>query len=1301
MDAALWLAGANLERADVAAAAAALTPLADHPDLADRAITYNELLGWTAALAGRSDEADAALSALRGLGEGERADSLARTFAGLHSPEGVGDDPARSARDTPPLVRALWEVQIIDAAESAQATAARNRNARLSGLGLGNLRPVAAESVLLFNDTLRVFALDRTSGRLRWVHRQTLPDLSDEADAQAVLQARRIALGRSLPDARRVLMCGRWAYAVVGNITAPRGQRRGQAIMPTELVCLDPETGRPRWTTTPGDLDESLARATFHGTPVACGDQIIVMARRSQASSFQDSYLMSVDADTGELRWRRHLASTAGATQRNAIVSLSRVTLDGQRLYFCDNLGAAASVDALTGTVHWVRVFAEAGDPRRRQASGLVLPTSEAARPTPSPAGLILPLRVAEAHALLLDPETGDIRRTFPADAPVARAHALLPLPGGDLLTTGRTYARLDGRTLEPRWSKPAPDGQTANAVPVAVVPERGVAVLSSTTRRFDELDLATGEVRKRHSVPWTGQVLALDHAWVVSDGPRVGSYLDWPIAYRELSRRAEDNPSSVVPGLSMATLALNAGRSDAMDEGINRALSALAQLPVGPDPAESEASPADARARVFRELLALTEKPKTVEPAIIESLFDRLAAITDTPAELVAYNLARGEFLEGQERLAEAADYYQAVLLDPRLADELWSRNQSTRRADLVARQRLLDMVDRHGRDFYENFETKAQQQFTALQLDPTTDAQDLRDLVRRYPLARVAAEATLAAADLQAKGPGHAGAAVQYRRAFQLAADDAVRARAAGALAGYYQDRGRPQAAIAWLTSFSRRHPDLQPLRDGLPRPADAWLNELRSIESQPTRAAGVSLPLGEARRLAGKLLRYEHPPSVPGSTDSVLVHTSSTPSPGRLVLHGVATDQVRWDVPAPEENLAVIQQGEDNIILWSRNQRKLFGLDTLTGKALWPAIQISPLLEELGEGGLASTRRANAGQIIKLIEADFGPVRRNQINPGLANRNVRTPRVVAGDAVVCVVDPGGRSVGIDRYTGRVLWQSALALDAVSHVAVGPGVLVVAGLAAPGKEAQASRVILLDQVTGRLRFPVVEDDEPVTWIQLAPEHGLVVASQGRLTLLDADNGSTRWRIDLAAEAGNRRWVIAQDSVYAVDNAGLMGFDLTTGDRREAPGLLNRNAQLLAHGNELVGLFTEGAAANTCGKIGPELDFRWRDAIELPNKRFVRFTLDGGHVFVVHLDRLLERGRLNLFALELDTGRLVAQRSFTRLLPNPMPTELRVLDNHLLLGGREWVLLVPGAEPADLEGTHTANPPPIPVRGP
>ena len=1147
LDAALYLAGTLLEKADVDGCAAVLSELPAHPDWSRRRPLYHELSAWAAAMAGRDEHAwQQALERLEALGQSQAAASLAQTFAEMRRPgAAAAADDATPAWSPPPLDRPLWEVEI----ETAESSRLRTSRSRRIDAPQADLKPVASERLLLFNDNLRVFALDRTSGRLRWVHRLTDP--ASGPDDRAAFNA----LGRAFPDSREVLLRGRWAYGVLGYVsTTVRGRRRAAVPQATELVCLDVDSGEPRWVTTPGKLDPSLEWAAFHGTPVSCGDAIIVAARRSQASSFQDSYLMAVDAVTGELRWRRHLASTAGAAQRNAPTALSSVALHGHRLYFCDNLGAAASIDALSGTVHWIRTLT----PPHGAAEGLsqrrVRPLSQGARPVLAAAGLLLPLQVDQAYGLLLDPDTGELKRGFAAESLVGGAGRFLPLAGGDLLAVGQALHRLDGQTLEARWTYSSQrSGPPQPGVPAPVTLDRGTALLGAGTKHIDAVDLATGRALRHHELPWTGSVLSLGDAWVVSSGPRIGSYLDWPKAYAELKRRAHDSPRSTGPGLSLATLALNAGQSEALGEGVGLlALAALgAKAAGGPDAAAHEAQ----RLRTFYELLGLAEQASVaqtlrIDPAVIESLFDQLASITQTPAQLVAYNLSRGEYLQAQQRLAEAAEYYQAVLLDPRLSDELWRRNQTTRRADLVAQQRLFELLQAHGRGFYRDFDARAQQEFVALEADPASTASDLRDLVRRYPLARVAAAATLAAADRQAGGSGQAGAAVQYRRAFQLAEDDGVRARAAGALAGYYQDRGQTDAAINWLKSLSRRHPGLRPRHRGEPRDVGAWLDELRTRGAAPGAAPGIRLPLGAPRKIQGTLLIRQSNTGPADSAPGALVQTRGGGGEPRLVFHGFSDGLPHWDVESPDLHLTLVHAGVDNLMLWSRTKRTLYGFDTATGRQLWPPIDAAQRLGELGEGGLAPTRRAHAGQVIELIEQDLGPIRARE-RPDQRAKNSAVPRVVASESSVCVIDNRGRAIGIDRYTGRLLWQSALPVDTVSHLALGPDGLAVGGLAAPGTEAQAGRVILLDQVTGRMRFPVVEDDQAVSALRLLPDHGLLVLGQSRLSLLSTDHGTTLWRVDLEGRPANRQIHAAGDALFVFNNAALISLDPVTGERR------------------------------------------------------------------------------------------------------------------------------------------------------
>jgi len=1265
LDAALWLAGRSLESGDGLGAWALLAEAADHPDLAAQAARYHELRAWSAALAEDHVVVAQSLDVLAELvdtGESDRVQVLRETLAALSIPGRLTPGDA-AATKPPPLTRPLWQVRVEERSPQGRL-AVQRRNANGGAAATAELRPVASANLLLFNDSDRVFALDRTSGRLRWNYRH-------QPNAPASVGQGRRRLGRVILDRRRVLLRSDTVYAVVGFAVPWQARGRGQTVPPTQLVNLDAETGEPRWAITPGDLDPGLARTSFHGTPVAFDNQIIVMARRSQASGFQDSYLVSVGAATGKLRWRRHLSSTAGPNNRSALAAMSRMTLVGQRVYFCDNLGAAAAIDARTGAVHWVRVLAEAApDDQSPPPQDVARPFSEEAAPMLCAAGLLLPLNLQDAHGLLLDPDTGRIKHRFEANEPIASATQLLPIEG-DVLVVGSSLSRLDGATLKARWTfTPPPEGL---ATPLRVTLHRDTAVVCSGTRRIDRINLSDGKLLTRHELPWNGRVLVLGDAWVVSSGRRIGNYLDWSAAFAELRRRAQAQPDSPDPGLNMALLAVNANQVDAVSEGIDHALTALtiASEARDRDPSAWKAT----RARVFRELLSLAERHDVLAPAVIERVFDRLAVTTDTPEELVAYNFGRGAFLEAQGRLSEAADFYQAVLLDAQLANAPYVHHKTTRRSDLAARQHLRRLVKDHGRAFYERYDQLAQQELRTLMLDPTSSTSDLLALVGRYPLAKVSAEAVLVAAERQSQTSAHAGCPTQYRRAFQLATDDATRGRAAGALASYYQQHGRPDAARRWLELIARSHPNLQPLRSGQPLGVAVWLDELRGLEPMGPVPPHINTPFGQPIKLAGHMMPMVKPEDgAEHQRDSVLIRMSQNLQ--QLTLYGLPDAGPRWTVPLPDENLILVHLGQDNVLLWSVSTGRLHGLDAATGRAIWPAIQARTLLEDLGEGGLAQTRRDNAGQIIELFELDLGPneLRANRPRGG-ANPQ---PRVVAGRAVVCIVDHKGRTLGIDRYTGLVLWQSALAVDLVTHIKVMDDVIAVAGVAAPGTESEAGRVLLIDLATGEPRFPPSENREHAYRLDFTPSGDLLVLTRTQATLLDRLGGGIRWRTDLGQLTRSPTLIAADGVVFIHDNTGIVSLDLSTGQ------VLGESAHLPARGVN-VALGGDGQLFSLTKQHSStqhaNLALAWRDAIAHEGNRLFNQCLGEQHVLILaHAETPPQRNNFMLYALERSTGRIVDEMRLQNITVNSGSAAMRIVNNALLLTGHGQITIVPGA---------------------
>ncbi|MEM6458088.1 MAG: PQQ-binding-like beta-propeller repeat protein [Planctomycetota bacterium] len=1281
LDAALAVAGLRAERADPAGARRALDEVADHPDLPSRAETYHELQAWAAALAGDAAAVDASLAAIA---DATRRQTLASTLGGIaRLTTDLDRAPSGGADARPPLDRPLWQVTLERSALQQQAVVVQPQTAAdPSGAG-DDLRPTLAGGRLMVNDNQRVVALDAVSGRRLWVYPETGPVVTSAA-------ARQFGFGRVVRDTRRVAVRGDAAFAVLGYAVPWQGRRRNLTVEPTRLVRLDAARGAARWSVTPGDLDPALQRAAFHGTPALYGDAVIVMVRRSQASSFQDSYLLAVEADTGALRWRRHLASTTGSRRRNVQPALSSMTLVGDRVYFCDNLGAAAAIDADTGGVRWVRVLIdEAVDDRGRPVVGAV-PLSPDAAPTLCDGGLVLPLRIDTTQGLVLDPETGVVRRRFGADSPLRGATGVLAYRG-DLLVIGAAanrldppeLRRLDGATFETRWDiEPAGDAgsDTPRGVTHAAV-WGGYAVIDRPgLRRLDLVDLATGRVEDSAELPWSGRLTADGGRWVVASGQKLAGYLDWPTARAEMRRRAEAAPESPEPGLNLAMMAVNAGQPDAVAEGVDRALRAIGRWP-------REGEQGADRDRVFRELLAIAERRDVVEPAVIERLFDRLAVATQTPGELVAYNLARGDHHAARGEPDRAAGFYQAVLTEPARAGRAGDDEASAeamRRGELAARQRLLDLVSAHGRGFYAAFDRAAAQELAALEADTTRPTSAFMDLARRYPLAEAAPRAVLAAARRMAAAEGGdtlggGGAATQFRRAFHLAEADPLRAEIAGSLAAYHEAAGRPVAASRWLEQVRRDHPDLRPLRGGVATDPSAWLAELGDRPQGREPRPRLTPPWGEAVRLAGVLLPTLDTDSPPDHADGFVYRTRSRQP--RVAYFDLTTRANRWEAALPVGGLRLVHAGPQTVVLWSERRRLLYGLDAATGEALWPPASAPPLLEDLGPGGLAAARRSHAGQIIELIEADFGGnLRAGRAEDPRAGDD-QPPRVIAGASVVAVIDNRGRAFGLDRATGAVLWQTALPLDTVSHAVPTDDAAAVAGLAAPGTEAQAGRLMLLDLATGRLRFPPIETPDPILRLAVGRDGDLTAIHGGVAARFARRDGTLRWRRPIEGFAPAPELLETETALVLYGGANLITLDRNTGQTRHTganptPRRPGPATPMTPHRDRLIGVGPEGVAA-----FDERLDPLWHDALPGVPRRVVASVLGQDHVFAVTRRGSAVNAPLDVVAIELDTGRAVARGPLPERFNAQTLQTLRVLDRHLVLAGRDLIAVLPEAE--------------------
>ena len=1257
-DALLMEAGMELERGDASAALTVLSQL-DMDLLGEEASELAEELQYWAA------------SIREGAGsQGERQSEIESPFPidprlpDVSTPvdlKGEATDIDARSAFPPPLDRPLWQAQLPQP-PFEERSVLQPRWVNSLAMEDPTPLPTASAKLLLFNTNEQVIALDRLSGRPRWQY-----TVDNEIEAQTLRGRFQRENRRVIEDQRQVAVAGNRGFAVVGH-AVPWNRRRVQSTAPTRLICFDLQSGEPEWQVLTIDLGDEFDDAAFHGTPQVSGDLVLAMIRRSQASSFQDSYLVAIEASSGRLRWRRHLASTAGPANQTAMATLSEMTLAGGRVYFTDNLGVAAAVDAKTGSVAWIRLLFESGlGPLSRVAASMAMPLTSRTYPVVCDAGVIFPLKVDAAFGLLLDPGTGEIKQRFAESSRLAKAREIVAYRGG-LVVVGTDVALLDGPSLKREWSF-SPSPEFGDGMLQAVVAGTRLFVAEIQGRQFWEIDPQTGDVLASQPIAWAGRFVTLPASLVVVSEGRVGSYLDWGLAVTQMRERARADADDPEPGLNMAMLAVNAEQPDALDEGVELAVAALSRSAA--ENGRATERWAAARHTVFVELLMIASDSMDVEPEVVERLFDRLALLSDSAPEMLAYHLTRGDYLERQGRSAEAAEHYQQILMDPELADSESILVDQSGRGEIQARRSLETLIAAHGLDLYRPFDEAARRELVALSNDERATADDFLSLVQSYPLSQIVPQATLEAAGRLASGDRHQAAIVQYRRAYHFAQDATTRARAAAGLTAYYQRRHRYSAAIRWLEQVARDDNALSLPRPGGPVTIGQWLGELRAAGERASSVATLQFPLTSQVVLPGGLLPIMDNPGF-ALEAGVALWVPITQNQ-QIECYDLRENRRRWRIAAPNPNLQLIHQGEDNVILWSASTRRLHGIDAETGQPLWPACAVEMLLEGIPELSLAEKRRANAGSAIEQIEVDFGPIRLVERDDGaaMAIRDA-PPRLIAGEVVVVVAAADGRAAGIDRNTGRVLWQRVLPVDELGEMRVLGTSLAVSGLAAPQTEVSAGRVMLIDLVTGEQRFPVVEDRDAITFLGETHEGDLVVCGREQLRVLSSRDGSVRWRHDVTAFSGTPTVSISGPNLYVMDSNRLASFDASTGrSLSDDAHLLGRDVRPDGQGS-LVGALSGRVVA-----VAADGSLVWSDAAQAFEGKLVAHEVAGPWVVLAMLPEELPRGEIEVFLLERTGGRLRLQMHLSGLKPNPVPNRIAVFENRLMLAGRDWVTVL------------------------
>lgn len=1287
LEAGLMLAGYYLERADADRAGLILDDLQGHPDLSAHMVRWHALQAAAGLFGDDPERYGRHIQAVQdtdGTGWWGDLKTWAKRInrpAAVPVVSGLGVLPAVETPD--PLGAPLWEKTTSETVSRQKIRAMVGGRLQLRGqiqvirpgVGLEHypVIPVAQGQWLYMINSDTLQAVDRNSGQEVW--RYTLASFSGDNARDAGL-IRNLTLGAmSQPELRSPVAVGDRIAAVLG-VSRPFRVGMKHDALSTHLTMVDRETGGFLWAVSAGDLDPSLATASFYGTPQAVFGQLYVLARRSQRSGFNDAYLLAVDSVTGRLLWRRHLFSVTGV-QASGQRGAAGLTTHGGRLFVSDSLGNVACVNGHDGSMVWLTVLSDLPDvevtspigPRSQQAVRW-----QPSRAIHTPAGLIVGIQGQPPGVVVIDPETGRLVRRLEGVKLSGNVY-LAPAETG-VLVVGRIMQLLDGQTLERLWISSL--GVTKDDQPSGVAAVTQDRIFVPTRGGLFVLDHADGKVLRKHATDEPGNVLALPGQIVIAGSSSVRSYLSWEHAYEHLSRQLATRRDDPRPGLVLAHVALAVKQDTVVLEGVDHAIAALGRRISGAGSGGSPDTASDIEAlqkEVFDQVLDLAQSPREPSAGLRRVLFNRLATVTTGPADEVAYHLTIGAFQAQAGELEDAVEHYQAILDELTLSLQMYQHGAVRRQAGIEAKARLAAVIAEHGDWTYARYESEAAGRFLELTSSPTPDVDGLLELSRRYGLSRSAPVAMLAAAQGLASRGDRAAAIGQLRRAYRKTTEPALLQRIVGLLAELYEQAGRPGRAGQWLAQVRRVHPDLVPLRQGRPVPIRQWIAQLVDRPEARDQLPLITLPLAKPHVLHELLLLPTGQEPALWARDRFVTTRGSTVRMRRGDALGVL-----WEASLPAGGVELLSIRDDQVLLWRHRAGVLVALDAATGRESWSLQDVRSLL------GHAESDPAATSLLGRGLQGQ--PRHMEQIEKRIAANDVGESGsllVAVNEMVVCVADRQGRVVGVDRRSGRLLWRVAGSQNPLKLTAIDDDVVALAGRMDPLSGGEGWGLRVLDAVSGEPLFGTIFEKDEVRWLGLTGEGLLIYATSRQAVAHELRTGRAEWGLSVADSRIAAGWIGHDLLLLQVDalNGSLMAIEPTTGHVANHlanlfPDMVQPKRLSLRRADGGWNLLTRHEAAS----IGADGRVRWRDAIDRETGGRQVLQLIGAEVVAVLYDDppAGKTPMYTLYLLNRESGAILGGYPLGPL-PGPInPDRAVFLDDRLIFSTGSTTLVIPGS---------------------
>ncbi len=570
----------------------------------------------------------------------------------------------------------------------------------------------------------------------------------------------------------------------------------------------------------PADRNGNNRTVSFEGAPVADARNVYVAVtdRREQTAT----YIACFDADTGASRWVSYLGTASpdvenffGMPMQFSMTAPSDfnhrlLSLDGPTIYYQTNLGAVVALEAETGSTLWVATYP------RQEPNHLGNGSERDLNPAVIHDGRVI-VAPSDADAIFaFDARSGRLLwKSDPIADDVKLSH-LLGVAKDRLVATGNRVLLFDVKTgkLMHAW----PDsGKSLEGYGRGLL--AGDSIYWPTSDEIQVLDQRTAlraepPIKLRETYHTRGGNLVAGDGYLIvaqSDGMVFCQNSRLIERYRDEIARAPERAANY---FRLARAAEAVGRDPLALEMYEQ----TAQKARSSETIDGISLLGAARDHRFRLLLRLAvdaRKARRWDEA--SARLDSAALVARADSERLQAQLLRADVLLDAGRPKDAVNICEQILADERLrcltvpaAD-----GHRTVRADLFIADRLIGIVQSHGRGVYEPYDREAASLF-----DRGTHEKDPRILdqvCRAFPVARVVPDALLALGSLQESSRHFTDAAHSYKRLLLSAPDDDYRAQALWRLARVYEARKLFLSARDGYLDLLARFPNVELKEDG----------------------------------------------------------------------------------------------------------------------------------------------------------------------------------------------------------------------------------------------------------------------------------------------------------------------------------------------------------------------------------------------------------------------------------------------------------------------------------------------------